>query len=126
VLLLAGAGGGGTGGGGGAAANGAGAAASAAAVADATAAAVASTAAAIPLHLLLTGRPSRSGLPPSAEGVLLVTVNYRLGVFGFLASTALSNRSSALDGANSSGAGNYGILDQVLHADPTSGSLQLL
>ena len=42
------------------------------------------------------------------HGVVLVTLNYRLGVFGFLADPALSRES----GHNSSG--NYGLLDQIL------------
>ena len=37
----------------------------------------------------------------------MVTVNYRLGAFGFLASEALKEDSS--DGS----AGNYGVQDQV-------------
>ena len=41
------------------------------------------------------------------QGVVLVTINYRLGPFGFLALPALSKESSR----NSSG--NYGLLDQI-------------
>ena len=40
------------------------------------------------------------------KGVVLVTINYRLGVFGFLATPALARED---DGA----AGNYGLMDQV-------------
>src|SRR6185437_13536565 len=40
------------------------------------------------------------------KGVVLVTINYRLGVFGFLATSALARED---DGA----AGNYGLMDQV-------------
>lgn len=41
------------------------------------------------------------------KGVVVVTMNYRLGVFGFLATPELSQES----GHNSSG--NYGVLDQI-------------
>lgn len=40
------------------------------------------------------------------KGVLLVTINYRLGVFGFLATTGLAKEA---DGA----AGNYGLMDMI-------------
>ena len=40
------------------------------------------------------------------HGVVLVTINYRLGVFGFLASTDLANE-------NGGAAGNYGLMDMV-------------
>ena len=40
------------------------------------------------------------------KGVVLVTINYRLGVFGFLATPDLAKEA---DGA----AGNYGLLDMV-------------
>jgi para-nitrobenzyl esterase len=42
------------------------------------------------------------------HGVLLVTVNYRLGVFGFFAHPALSAESTH------HGSGNYGLMDQIL------------
>lgn len=45
------------------------------------------------------------------RGVLLVTVNYRLGPLGFLAHPLLSAESAALGGPAVSG--NYGILDQL-------------
>jgi para-nitrobenzyl esterase len=41
------------------------------------------------------------------EGVVLVTINYRLGIFGYLAHPALS-RETALNVS-----GNYGLLDQI-------------
>jgi para-nitrobenzyl esterase len=42
------------------------------------------------------------------HGVLLVTVNYRLGIFGFFAHPALSAESAH------QGSGNYGLMDQIL------------
>jgi para-nitrobenzyl esterase len=41
-----------------------------------------------------------------ARGVVLVTINYRLGVFGFLASEGLAKESGG-------SAGNYGLMDMV-------------
>jgi para-nitrobenzyl esterase len=41
------------------------------------------------------------------RGVVLVTINYRLGPFGYLAHPALSRESSH------SSSGNYGVLDQI-------------
>lgn len=41
------------------------------------------------------------------QGVVLVTINYRLGPFGYLASPALSKESSH------GSSGNYGLLDQI-------------
>ena len=43
----------------------------------------------------------------AAKGVVVVTINYRLGPFGFLAHPALSAESA--DGVS----GNYGLLDQI-------------
>lgn len=51
--------------------------------------------------------PMYDGAALSAKGVVLVTVNYRLGVLGFLAHEDLSARSPR--GVS----GNYGILDQI-------------
>lgn len=45
------------------------------------------------------------------RGVILVSVNYRLGPFGFFAHPLLSAEDRALGGAGVSG--NYGILDQI-------------
>jgi para-nitrobenzyl esterase len=45
-------------------------------------------------------------LPLVQQGVVVVTLNYRLGVFGFLAHPALSAESP------SHGSGNYGLMDQ--------------
>ena len=51
--------------------------------------------------------PRHDGVPLARKGVVLVTINYRLGVFGFLAHPALSKD----DPRGSSG--NYGLLDMV-------------
>jgi para-nitrobenzyl esterase len=47
------------------------------------------------------------GEPLAAQGVVVVSLNYRMGVFGFLAHPALSKESP--QGAS----GNYGLLDMV-------------
>lgn len=44
----------------------------------------------------------------TAHGVLLVTINYRLGIFGYLAHPALTSESPHY------ASGNYGIMDQIL------------
>ncbi len=51
--------------------------------------------------------PVYDGTALARKGVVLVTINYRLGPLGFLAHPALSQESS--HGAS----GNYGILDQI-------------
>src|SRR5205823_8310627 len=51
--------------------------------------------------------PTYDGERLASKGAVLVTVNYRLGVFGFFAHPELTKESDR----NSSG--NYGILDQV-------------
>jgi para-nitrobenzyl esterase len=51
--------------------------------------------------------PTYDGEALARKGVVLVTINYRLGVFGFFAHPALTKESDR----NSSG--NYGILDQI-------------
>ena len=52
--------------------------------------------------------PRYNGESMAKKGVVVVTVNYRLGVFGFLAHPELSAESSY------KGSGNYGLLDQAL------------
>ncbi len=70
----------------------------------------------LPVMLWLHGGANAGGTASSAlykdgtlvhHGVVLVTVNYRLGVFGFLAHPGLTNES----GHKSSG--NYGLMDQI-------------
>ncbi|KAI0387434.1 alpha/beta-hydrolase [Hypomontagnella monticulosa] len=51
--------------------------------------------------------PLYDGTNLAAEGVTVVTVNYRLGRFGFLAHPELSAESGY------QGSGNYGIMDQI-------------
>ena len=51
--------------------------------------------------------PRHDGEPLTRKGVVLVTINYRLGVFGFLAHPELTRESDR------SASGNYGMLDQV-------------
>ena len=53
-----------------------------------------------------TGIPSYDGARLAARGVVLVTVGYRLGAFGFLAHPELSHESGR-------GSGNYGLQDQI-------------
>ena len=53
------------------------------------------------------GEPRHDGEAFARRGVVLVTLNYRLGVFGFLSHPELTKES----GRNASG--NYGLLDQV-------------
>jgi len=48
-----------------------------------------------------------NGTTLSRKGVVVVTINYRLGVFGFLAHSELSYESVHQC------SGNYGILDQI-------------
>ncbi|WP_434310655.1 carboxylesterase/lipase family protein [Hominifimenecus sp. rT4P-3] len=45
------------------------------------------------------------------RGVILVTINYRVGIFGFLASRELTEERRQQDGVATSG--NYGFLDQI-------------
>ncbi|GLU34271.1 carboxylic ester hydrolase [Trinickia caryophylli] len=51
-------------------------------------------------------QPRYDGAQLAARGIVVVTLNYRLGVFGFLSHPELARESSH------GGAGNYGLLDQ--------------
>lgn len=71
----------------------------------------------LPVMLWLHGGGNEGGSASSAfynggtlvnHGVLLVTINYRLGIFGFFAHPALSAESTH------HGSGNYGLMDQIL------------
>lgn len=71
----------------------------------------------LPVMVWLHGGANLGGSASSAlykdgtlvkHGVVLVTLNYRLGVFGFLAHPALSNESAH------HASGNYGLMDQIL------------
>ncbi len=55
-----------------------------------------------------TSEPRQDGANLAKNGVIVVTMNYRLGIFGFFAHDALAAES----GQNA--AGNYGLLDQSL------------
>jgi para-nitrobenzyl esterase len=54
-----------------------------------------------------TSEPRQDGTNLAKQGVVVVSMNYRLGIFGFLAHPELATES----GRNS--AGNYGLLDQL-------------
>jgi para-nitrobenzyl esterase len=54
----------------------------------------------------MTGIPAYDGTRLAEKGVVLVSVAYRLGVFGFLAHPDLSRESGK-------GSGNYGLQDQI-------------
>ena len=51
--------------------------------------------------------PAYDGASLAAQGAVVVTINYRVGVFGFLAHPALSAQSPTRT------SGNYGLLDQI-------------
>src|ERR1043166_2091759 len=51
--------------------------------------------------------PTYDGEELAKKGVVLVTINYRLGVFGFFAHPELTKESDR------NASGNYGILDQI-------------
>lgn len=53
-----------------------------------------------------TSEPRQDGKDLARKGVVIVSMNYRLGVFGFLAHPGLSRESGH-------GSGNYGIMDQI-------------
>ena len=54
----------------------------------------------------MTSIPAYDGAPLAEKGVVLVSVSYRLGAFGFLAHPELSKESGR-------GSGNYGLQDQI-------------
>ena len=65
---------------------------------------------------LQTGTGSTSlydGESLAGRGVVLVTINYRLGPMGFLAHPELSAEAELLAGNGTGTSGNYGILDQI-------------
>lgn len=74
----------------------------------------------LPVMLWLHGGANKGGTASSelykngtliCHGVLLVTVNYRLGVFGFYAHPALTRESAH------HASGNYGLMDQIAALD---------
>lgn len=52
-----------------------------------------------------SGEPQTDGIHFAANGVVLVSVNYRLGIFGFFSHPELDGEGSA--------SGNFGLLDQI-------------
>lgn len=54
-----------------------------------------------------SSEPRQDGGNLSKQGVLVVSMNYRLGIFGFFAHAALADES------DHNAAGNYGLLDQL-------------
>ncbi|MEV0911476.1 carboxylesterase family protein [Streptomyces sp. NBC_01478] len=57
--------------------------------------------------------PTFDGAALASTGVVVVTLNYRSGVFGFLATGELLEESIAGGGAAAGTVGNYGLLDQI-------------
>ncbi|MBK8979880.1 MAG: carboxylesterase family protein [Planctomycetes bacterium] len=58
-----------------------------------------------------TSSPIYDGRHFAAHGVVLVSIQYRLGAFGYLAHPALTAEREELDGVHASG--NWGLLDQL-------------
>ena len=54
-----------------------------------------------------SSEPRQDGEHLAHKGVLIVSMNYRLGIFGFLATNALAHESE------NHAAGNYGLMDQA-------------
>ncbi len=54
-----------------------------------------------------TSEPRQEGMNLAKKGVVVVSVNYRLGIFGFFAHPALAKESPH------HAAGNYGLMDQI-------------
>jgi para-nitrobenzyl esterase len=52
-------------------------------------------------------QPEHDGTRLAAKGVVVVTINYRLDIFGFLATPELTSES------DTHASGNYGLLDQI-------------
>ncbi|CAF1205653.1 unnamed protein product [Didymodactylos carnosus] len=65
--------------------------------------------------VLYDSAPFVSTSTSNSVPVVVVTINYRLGLLGFLADEALYNEKSGID--NRSTTGNYGILDQMMALD---------
>jgi para-nitrobenzyl esterase len=57
----------------------------------------------------------RDGVPLAKKGVVVVSINYRLGVLGYLAHRELTAQDSSADPTNimKRTSGNYGVLDQL-------------
>jgi para-nitrobenzyl esterase len=53
------------------------------------------------------GVPIYDGASMAAKGIVFVSINYRVGVFGFLATPGLSNETETKH------SGNYGLMDQI-------------
>lgn len=62
----------------------------------------------------MTSIPAYDGTPLAEQGVVLVSIAYRVGPFGFLAHPELTNESaSTAPGTGRKGSGNYGLQDQI-------------
>jgi para-nitrobenzyl esterase len=64
-----------------------------------------------------SSEPRHNGDFLPLKGVVLVTINYRLGVFGFLATSDLAREANGA-------AGNYGLLDMVAALQWVKGNIQ--
>ena len=62
----------------------------------------------------MTSIPAYDGTPLAEKGIVLVSVAYRLGPFGFLAHPELTKEAPSTPlGAGGKGSGNYGLQDQI-------------